>query len=358
MDSLLELNLSEHHNLAIGIVQGAFTLGLALDALPLSRVANFYHRSNVALSEKIRHPRAKGHAYLGLGIHEHYCGEIKDALDNLAKAETAYREAGNMRGVAAARSRISRLLWLQGKFGPAVNAAEESIRIGREGAGYQALVWGLTTKAGALRDVGEIESAIALFREAIEVAEKIPDHQNIATCRANLSKCYLLQGDCSKAMTEIEESRRIMHGHQIRGLLVTDIYLLAAEIRLCALERQDGQEKGAMLRKAKDACKAARGQSRIDRLATPGAYCSKGTFFWLAGNCRKARNWWMRSVESAKELGMEHKLGVTYLEMGRRTGDEDLLRRAEDIFDKVGAVRDRNNTLELLNQTGNETRIT
>ncbi len=349
LDSLLELNLSERHNLSTGIVQGAFTFGLALDAIALSRIAAFYHRSNVSLSEKIGNPRAKGHAYLGLGIHGHYCGEIDDALENFVKAEVAYRHAGNLRGVAAARSRMSRLLWLQGKFSPAVDAAEESIRIGRDGAGHQPLVWGLTTKAGVLRDVGEIDSAILLLREAIEVSEKIPDQQNIATCRANLSKCYLLEGDCTQAMEEIEESCRIIEERKIRGILVTDIYLTAAEVLLCVIEKQAGQENTAMRQKAKNACKAACSQGKVDRLATPSAYCFQGTFFWLTGNHRQSKKWWMQSVESAKKLGMEHKLGLTYLEVGRRTGDKEALKQAIDIFKNIGAVRDRNATIELLN---------
>ena len=42
LDSLLELNLSERHGLTVGIAQGSFTLGLALDAIPLPHLAEHY----------------------------------------------------------------------------------------------------------------------------------------------------------------------------------------------------------------------------------------------------------------------------------------------------------------------------
>ncbi|MDA2910834.1 AAA family ATPase [Nitrospiraceae bacterium AH_259_D15_M11_P09] len=348
LDTLLELNLSERQGLAVGIAQGSFTLGLVLNAISLRRLAEHYHRRNVAWSEQIQHPRALGHAYLGLGIHEHYSGRPQAALDHFRRAITAYKEAGHLRGMAATKARAGSVLGRLGAFPSAIEVAQEAIRIGRDGADPPSSVYGLALESWVRRDVGEIERAIRLHQQCIELSHTIPDYQHIAVNRANLGKCYLFQGKVHEALAEVEESHRIITEHGLIGVFFTDSILHAAEVTLVAAEQADGLQRANMLGQAKRACKAALKQSTIDRMARPSAYCWQGTYAWLCGKPSRAKKWWQRSVRAAEELGMRHKLGITYLEMGKRTREPHLLKRAEALFAELGATRDLARTQELL----------
>ncbi len=253
-----------------------------------------------------------------------------------------------MRGLAAAKGRTGSVLGRIGAFDSAIKAAQEQIRIGQEGGDHQALVWGWLLEGWVREDVGEIELAITLLQQSIELTHTIPDYQTEAGGRAYLGRCYLLQGNLHQALAEIEEGRRIMAEHGLRGVFFTDIFLHAAEVTLVAAEQADGPPRVNWLRQAKRACQAALKQSTMDLMARPSAYCWQGTYAWLCGKPAKANKWWLKSVKAAEEMGMRHKLGITYLEMGKRTRNPHLLKRAEALFAAIGATRDLARTRVLL----------
>ena len=103
-----------------------------MDAIPLPHLAKHYHCRNVALSEQIQHPPARGHAYLGLGFHEHYRGRPQAALENFQRSGDFYKEAGHLRGVAVAKTRAGSILGRIGDFASAIKAAREAIQIGQD----------------------------------------------------------------------------------------------------------------------------------------------------------------------------------------------------------------------------------
>lgn len=357
LDSLLELNVSEQNSLGVGIAQGTFTLGLVLDAIRLPRLAENYHRRNIAWSEEIQHPRALGYAYLGLGIHEHYMGRAQTALAHYKQAAISFEESGHLRGLAAAKARAGSVWGRLGSFHSAIGLAKEAIRLGEEGADHQAFLWGLTLQSWVQRDIGEIELATTMQNQCIELSQTIPDFQNLALCKANLAKTYLLQGNLSQAEVEMKESLEIIAHHDLRGIFCTDVILNAAEISIVATEKCRGSNQEDLLKHAREACKAALVQSSMDHMAAPSAYCNQGTYLWLCGKTAQANKWWQRAVKAAEAIGMRHKLGLTYLEIGKRTGNRHLLKRAEALFSELDAKRDLTYSQELLEHIGEKSQL-
>jgi hypothetical protein len=68
--------------------------------------------------------------------------------------------------------------------------------------------------------------------------------------------------------------------------------------------------------------------------------CSQGTWAWLTGKHEEARRAWQESVTVATQLGARYETALTWLEMGRRLGDRQLLERAIQVFGDVGAQFD------------------
>ena len=110
-----------------------------------------------------------------------------------------------------------------------------------------------------------------------------------------------------------------------------------AAATLVAAEQSEGAARGASLKKARQACRAALKQVKVDTTAFVPAARSQGTYEWLRGRPRKAEKWWRRSLEHAEKLGCRYEGAVTELEMGRRLGDSGALERAAAAFEDMGA---------------------
>ena len=94
-----------------------------------------------------------------------------------------------------------------------------------------------------------------------------------------------------------------------------------AAAALAAVEQSEETARGARLKKARRACRAALKQAKVDTTAFVPAARSRGTYEWLRGRPRRAEKWWRRSLDHAAKLGTRYEGALTELEMGRRLGD-------------------------------------
>jgi len=340
LDSLNELNLSERKGIWPGVVQGAFSVGLILDAVPIFRLAEHYHRQSVALAEQIEHPRAMGHAYLGRGAHEHHKGEWDLALDYYQRATDAFRQAGDLRGMGASLSLSSRLHELHGEFTKAWEMAEHVARIGQVGADDQSMAWSLTPQGRILDKRGESEKAIMSMKRCMELCTAIPDYHTLAMAGASLGKCYLWQERLSEALLELERSHQLILEKRLVGFQCTHTLIHLTEAYLALAEQTvDGERKEA-LRKAQHACRLVLKQSKVDKEGFISASRWRGSIEWMKGNQIVAQKWWERSVRTAEQLKAPYELALTHLEMGRMTGDLTLVEGAASTFAQLGAAYD------------------
>jgi hypothetical protein len=113
-----------------------------------------------------------------------------------------------------------------------------------------------------------------------------------------------------------------------------------AEAYLLAAEKDRGDSQKMKLSQAKQVCREAEKSTRKYRPFRAEAYRLQGTYEWLAGREQKAGQWWQKSLALADEIGQPYEQAMTYLEMGGRRGEPDLLKRAKAILAEIGARPD------------------
>ncbi len=340
LNTLTLLNWSERAGVAVGVTAGSMPVGLLCNMIGWPGLASSYHGRAVRAAEQVGHPATLGMAYLGLGLHEHYVGDLPKALEHFEHAARAYREAGDLRGWGGTRLSISTVYADQGELSGATEEALEMIRIGRDGADHQVEAWGLLSLGRSRFRAGELDAAVSALQSAIELLRAIPDYPVLAWACSCLGQTYLRQELLSDALSALEESHRIIVQRSVRANQVAFCENALAEGYLAVAEREKGAERAAAIKKAKRACRAALREGRIFRVGLPAATRMRGRYEWLRGRRSSADTWWGRSVAAAEQLGARYDLGLTCLEIGKRTKERQYLERAEAIFAQIGAKLD------------------
>jgi tetratricopeptide (TPR) repeat protein len=339
--ALQALNLAERNSFSVGIAMGFFAMGTICDFMGISRLAGYYHRHAMALAERVQHPSALGHAHVGLAVHEQSLGRSETVDGHYRRAAEAYWEAGDMRGWGVSIAMLCRLLCLHvGDFTHSLQQAQELVRVGQDGADAQVLGWGLHGQGLVQWRTGLLDEAVNYIQRAVELYRAIPNYLAVAFGSSELGQCYLCQGKLQQALAVLEESNQLIADQGLTGIMLTSPRngLLAAY--LLAAEHAEESERADWLNKAKQACKTALKQGKINRSGLPHAMRLQGTYKWLRGKPAAARKWWQRSLALAEEMGQRYDLGMTYLEMGQRLKEQAHLKRAEAILAEIGAEWD------------------
>jgi len=151
-------------------------MGLTCDFIPLFALAERYHGRAVAWAERIQHPLAIGHAYLGMALHRHCLGDWSKAIELCRRASAAYQQAGDLRGLGAASAMASWALGNLGSFEASLDQSRQTIRQGEDGGDHQVWGWGLLGLAQALWRIGQLQDAVTHFEHAISRLRGVPDY--------------------------------------------------------------------------------------------------------------------------------------------------------------------------------------
>ncbi len=338
--SLKGLNYSEDIGFLYGVTAGSTGLGLIIDFIPFFRLAEGYHRRAVALAERTHHSGALGIAYHGLAFHEYLQGRWKTSVEFDQCSADAFNKAGDLRGWGVAVSVAAINLVYQGDLTESLTYSHDLVRLGRDGADLVVWCWGLTRQGTAQSAKGQLDEAIVILKNAIELAEAIPDIHMQIRAGGELGRCYLRQGDSEQALAMLENIRHLSDQYRVRRQdLITPLFNGLAGAYLLTAEQRDSSERTDWLKKAERTCWDALKQGKAFRPGLPEAMRLKGTSEWLRGKPAAAK-WWQRSLALAKEMGQRYDLGMTHLEMGQRLGERAHLERAEAIFAEIGAEWD------------------
>jgi class 3 adenylate cyclase/tetratricopeptide (TPR) repeat protein len=340
-DCLALLNGSEQTRSEVGIVMGTSGVGVILDLMGLFGFARRYHDRAVALTKGLEDAVAIGQAHHMLGYHELLVGEWNEASNSLNRAAEAYRGAGALREWGAVQDLIgSGLSTNRGEFNATLERSRELVRVGQDGGDSQTLAYGLMMRATAERCLGRFDASESSSRAVMEICRSIPDYSALAHAGGNLGLCHLRRGDLTAAIAVLEETTRLIDDRGVKGYAITLARNALGEAYLVEAEQARGPARAGALKKAKRACRAAWKQGRCFRGGLPSAMRSQGTWAWLKGKHDSARRWWERSGTVAKELGARYETAMTWLEMGQRLDERELLERATQVFGEIGAEFD------------------
>ena len=343
------LNVSERRGYGHGIVVGSCQLGIALDFLPLSKLAGSYHHSGVGVAEMLQQPYALGAAYVGRQVHEYYMGELEQSLEDGRRTIQIYRQTGDLEEWGFATAFYALGCYQACNFDVGLAYSQELIRVGQD-AGLRALwCWGEARQGMILRRQGKLDEAVVSHQKALELAKVIPDYIFQTIAGAELGLCFLRQGDWRSALSQLETSQHVAVEHQVmepysRAALLNGL----AEAYLFAIEHGAPSEKSTWLNKAKRACRAATKYSSVCQPLVPKSMRLQGTYEWLSGKPTAAQRWWQKSLAEAERMGLRYDLGEIYLEMGTRLSERTYLEKADAVFAGIGAQLELAKARELL----------
>jgi class 3 adenylate cyclase/tetratricopeptide (TPR) repeat protein len=349
LDSLLAMNLAEHHGLPIETALGAAGIGIVCDIAGVPRVGGYYHRRAQRIAAQQGHPIAVAYAHFGQGVHGQVSGRWDEGIRHYRAAAEMYRRAGQLRGWGLATVSAGWLLVLRGEIEEGRELTAQVVQVGEASGDRQILALGLGDGGFlALHHEANPEAATSLLERSIELFEMVPDLSSVTWARAALVECLLHTGDLDRALRVAEEIATTIAKHRLSGPYITVPLNSLAAARLAALDRDGSTAGRAMFKAARAACRQALVEGRRFADGLPGACRHWGTYHWLRGRPQRGRRWWRRGLDAAHRLGARYEAGLIHLERGRRTGAREDVESAERLFAEIGDRLDQARARALL----------
>jgi tetratricopeptide (TPR) repeat protein len=336
-DLLILLNESEASGYEYGVGEAAAALGLALDVIPLRRMAGHYHRRALAVAQDVGNPVLRGFANLARAFHAYFAGRLEEALEYFRSSATQYRKGGEIRGWASASQMVAWVLRLQGQFAASLEQSHAIAHVANDAGDTLGVAFALHGVGWTCWHLGNLSEAETHLRQSIDLYASLPNDQARAEAMADLAMCWLRQGRVAEAPQLAEDSTRIIDAAGLRGFNVTRPRLALAETALAAVPSCAGRARGRMLARARRACRAALHQARVDASALPAARRMWGTYLWLRGRPGGARRWWTNALATAEALGLPFEVALTWLEIGARLDDPAASRRGREALERLQA---------------------
>lgn len=334
--SVRRLNFAEQKGYKPAAAAGGAAFAVVWDMVPLMNLARGYHRRSIALAEESGNLNALAIAYQGMGYYELHIGHFDHALAYAQRSETVFRQAGDLHGLGNALSMIAFVHIHQGSLLESVDYVQELITTGQDGADPQLVCWGSITRGIVRTRLGLLEEAAADFETGLPLADMLPDHYWRILGQAFYARCLLWQGKMNEAFAALDEGRRVYKKRGIGGPTLYQLRIIQAEAHLTAAEG-DESRRAHHLQQALSACKAANKLSKSYQLFRPETMRLIGTYYWLHGKHKQAKDSWQRSLDMAAAMDHRYELGLTYLEMGLRLQDRAYLKSAEQILGEMDA---------------------
>ena len=288
--TLRALNFYEQHGLLAGTAYAQQALGYVFDLLGLFGIGDRYCRLAGERARRLRKPEVITTVFGLMTLHDLYLGRWDAAVGHGRSASDLFRAAGNLHDWGWATAWMGTGLVQRGEPAQALKYGQELVQVGRDAADRGTTFLGLLLQGLALMRLGWMGEAALKNRQAMELAEAVPNYPGRVGAGAQLALCHLRTGDLDSALSEIQTSRRICLDRDLREPSQMETLRNAlAEIYLAAAERASGRERADRLKRAALACREALAHARRYRPARPKAQRMQGRLAWLRGRKQVAR---------------------------------------------------------------------
>jgi class 3 adenylate cyclase/tetratricopeptide (TPR) repeat protein len=336
---LADLNLAEKQSIEWAASSGAAIVGMMLMVMPAPRLSKSYIARARQIAERGGWPAEQAQADLIDGMREFWlAGDSSRAEKCLRRSWERFRELGDIRSYAGIAMGVGvHIPAERGEFERALGLAREIRQSGRDAGDRLTEAYGEAWESELLYLTGDLETGEAGMRRTIDAMLAATDYRISSKVAGRLAACLLVEGRVQEAQALLAEHRANMRTYRIRGFNGTMVITGTAAAALAAAEQTNGPSRDEMLQEAKRACAAALKQAKLDVTAFVPACRLRGTYEWLRGHAGKADKWWRQSLDHADKLGARYEGALTILEIGRRTGDPEQLRRAVSEFEAMGS---------------------
>ena len=351
--SFRSLNLAEKAGLHRLMARAYASTGLAFSVIPLRRAAKAYISWAVAIAQQEPSPEVWEWVSRLSGFYFTFMGRWEIAEDHFIRGAKAAAELGRHWEQEFNWTGLLMVTYMTGEFDRGLKFAR---RIGvsarrRGDAGFEAagLYWEAFFRLRLGDDVGLI---VKLLEESASAPSEVMNVLDWLIVYSSLAQAYMRQGQDEEAIQEVNKATRLIsevaHPFNI-GIFYG--YADVASVYLTLWEKYiDGENRHALRRSARQACRDLNAYSRIFPAVKSLIWLYQGLFDWLDGRPQKAHKTWQKSLALAKELGTPYVLGRTHYEIGRHLsegkttetgwGRQEHLQRAAEIFAELGAKYD------------------
>ena len=236
----------------------------------------------------------------------------------------------------------------RGRFEESLALFREVQRLSRRSGNQQIACWGTIGEGGALCRLGRDEDGVRILVEALAAIDEQTMRAEAITGFGILALARLRTRDpagafeaADRAVGHIRTMKAVAYWTQpgIAGAAEVLLSLLAVGWAPTPAVRARLSTQG------REAVLAMRRFARHFPLGRPYAALWSGTAAWIAGRARRAHRLWERAIALAEQLGTPYECARAHLEVGRYLPMDSPdrlhhLHRAEELFDKLGSVRD------------------
>ena len=330
------------------LAQGYAILALLAGAAGTHRLATRWARRALTIAEGTGIPRNVAWIRSRLAVyHVAECRWAECEAGVRHAAEVAER-VGDQRLWEEARTQYALLAVYRGRFEESLALFREVQRLSRRSGNQQIACWGTIGEGGALCRLGRDEDGVRILVEALAAIDEQTMRAEAITGFGILALARLRTRDpagafeaADRAVGHIRTMKAVAYWTQpgIAGAAEVLLSLLAVGWAPTPAVRARLSTQG------REAVLAMRRFARHFPLGRPYAALWSGTAAWIAGRARRAHRLWERAIALAEQLGTPYECARAHLEVGRYlpTDSPDRLHhlhRAEELFDKLGSVRD------------------
>ena len=311
-------------------------LGVAL------RITGNYPRAAAALEEALAIYRDLGDQP-GQASVVHDLGALRRMTGNMAAAAAAleealaiYRDLGDRPGQAGALNYLGVVRRISGSYPEAAAALEEALAIYRDLGDRLGQANILNDLAEVWRIIGKYPQAAAAPREALAIYRDLGSRLGEANALSYIGVAQRISGDYPQAAAALEQALRI---YRDLGSRLGEANTLSG---LGVLRRAAGKHSEA----AADLEQALRIYRDLgDRGGEVEVLNEAGTLALLRGDPGQASDYHQQALDLARTINVSWDeacalagLGRCAIAAGRTGSGRDLLRRAQAIFERIGAA--------------------
>ncbi len=334
-------NLAERAGPCRELAHAFAGMGFLMGVIPIHRFAQAYFRKAHQISKTLELSIVQAYVDLINALYTISIGAWDETQQMAGEAAQIYEELGDQRRWGEALSMLAMTQHFLANFTESNALYKQLHTLGRRNSNLQQQTWGLDGQASNLIRLGETSKAIRILEEAQPLLARSDEGAEEFNHRAYLAVAHLYEKRLDKALKAAYEAIEL-GSKQVSPVYSTlEGYAGVTEVMLSILETRQNDKRFA--RTTARACKAFAGYAKPFPIGRPRALVCTGMLAWLTGKKTKAERTWRNALETAREMQMPFEEGMAQYYLGRYTAaespeGEECLRRAQDIFTRLGAV--------------------
>ena len=344
--SLRGLNLAEQAGPSLELAHAYAVMSVVAGAVPIHRLARAYSRWAVELMEKETDLFSRAFICSRVSIYAGGIGDWAPARALIEESVSISERFGNRQQWEQSIGVLAWLTFARGEYANSITQANQLYSSACKSNSVRLQVWSLSLEAQSRLRLGQIDQAIALLQQGLDLGHLELDRLGGIVNQGVIAEAYLCLGDRQLAQKAVEKAAALIaEAPPPPAYVAFDGYASVARVYLGLWEAELGADNSHLAQAGQRACKMLSGFARKFPICQPAALRYAGLWSWLAGQSQQANRKWRQSLAWAEKMDMQYEQGQAHYEIGRHLSLDDPRRqqhlaRACEIFARLEAAYD------------------